>query len=517
MLLGMNGTTRNRTLNNGSVTVKQQKMDPWFISNMALRLSPWTQARLLVLTVLAIHLLVAPWVSLGVDEAHYALYALHPALSYFDHPPMVGWLQMLVAPLGYNELTLRLVPSFIYALISLQAYRITWLLYPGGSRWQGLVAVLLLNSAPILQLMGWGLVPDLPLMLIALLVVERAWLLAHRHEYRDGVWLGLLLGMAGLCKYTAIFLPLGLVLFLLGIQGRKCLRSGPLWIAALLALVLILPVLIWNYQHDWASFEYQLGHAQVDAWQWRDLAAMQLFQLLCYSILVYVGGVAATVSAIFRSTGCVLARSDGLLIAMAWPFLLVTSWSAAHGEILPNWPALGWTLLAPLTAHWVCRQWHRLWVKSLAMVSGLVSLPLIAFLVLFLAFKPLSLFPFMKPLIKDLVGWEQVAEKAVSLHRSLPEGAVLLVENWSWASRIAWYAQGVPVQILGEKATQFDYWNGRPDDRTVGLLIRDSSEHSEQSDIQTGGLECRYVDHLDTGLEGVPVNHFDFYYCRPAS
>ena len=40
-----------------------------------------------------LHGIIGAVVGLSVDEAHYLLYALHPALSYFDHPPLVGWLQ----------------------------------------------------------------------------------------------------------------------------------------------------------------------------------------------------------------------------------------------------------------------------------------------------------------------------------------------------------------------------------------------------------------------------------------
>ena len=35
---------------------------------------------------------VAPTFGLGVDEAHYLLYAVHLDLSYVDHPPLVGWI-----------------------------------------------------------------------------------------------------------------------------------------------------------------------------------------------------------------------------------------------------------------------------------------------------------------------------------------------------------------------------------------------------------------------------------------
>ncbi len=169
------------------------------------------------------------------------------------------------------------------------------------------------------------------------------------------------MALAGLSKYTAVFLPFGLVIFLCQQQGVKWLRQPAPWLAAMIALVLISPVLIWNSQHDRASFTYQLDHASGSTWEFKDALAMQAVQMLCYSILAYVAGIVATVFALRRGK-----TADWLVIWSAWPFLLVTSWSAGNGELLPNWPALGWTLLTPLTAHWLCQAWGKLWVKILA-------------------------------------------------------------------------------------------------------------------------------------------------------
>ena len=41
-----------------------------------------------------VHLVWGAVMGLSVDEAHYLLYAAHPDWSYFDHPPLVGWVHM---------------------------------------------------------------------------------------------------------------------------------------------------------------------------------------------------------------------------------------------------------------------------------------------------------------------------------------------------------------------------------------------------------------------------------------
>ena len=75
------------------------------------RLGPWPATLWLTLVVAALHLLVAGRVPLSADEAHYALYGLHLDWSYFDHPPLVGWLQALVLPVSSSEFALRLWPT----------------------------------------------------------------------------------------------------------------------------------------------------------------------------------------------------------------------------------------------------------------------------------------------------------------------------------------------------------------------------------------------------------------------
>ncbi|MDP0562092.1 MAG: glycosyltransferase family 39 protein [Candidatus Endonucleobacter sp. (ex Gigantidas childressi)] len=478
--------------------------------------TPGLIACLVVLLVFLVHLFIAPLLSLGVDEAHYALYALHPDLSYFDHPPMVGWLQMLVAPLGYDEFSVRLMPALLYAIASLQVYRLTGKLYPDGDKNQSLVAVFLLNSAPFLQLMGWGLVPDAPLIVLALFSIELILKISQKHRLQDWLMLGVVFGLAGLSKYTAVFLPLAMTLFLSQQQGLRWLKQLAPWLAMVPALVLISPVLIWNSIHDWASFTYQMDHASEGGWSVKNVLMMQVLQMSCYSILAYIAGIAASIFALRRGRS-----ADWLVIWSVWPFLLVTTWSAGNGELLPNWPALGWALLAPLTAHWLCLRWGQLWVKILALISSVLSVGLIVGIIGFLIFQPLSVVPFLKPVVRDVVGWDQAARKAKMLlaDRGIEEidsePPVLLVQNWSRGSRIAWYGRPLKVQVLSDRSSQFMYWFGEADESTRGILIRDNEDVPVSGIYRTRGLSCQYLEGLDGEMDGVIVNKFHFYWCQP--
>jgi hypothetical protein len=55
----------------------------------------------------ALHLAIQVPAGLSVDEAHYALYACLADWSYFDHPPLAGWIQLPALALGGGDFLVR--------------------------------------------------------------------------------------------------------------------------------------------------------------------------------------------------------------------------------------------------------------------------------------------------------------------------------------------------------------------------------------------------------------------------
>ena len=92
----------------------------------SLRASTLTQRLLALLALgLLLHLVFGSLLTLSVDEAHYALYADKLALSYFDHPPLVGWLQWPLVALGVPDGVLRLIPQLLWLAACLIARDLT--------------------------------------------------------------------------------------------------------------------------------------------------------------------------------------------------------------------------------------------------------------------------------------------------------------------------------------------------------------------------------------------------------
>jgi 4-amino-4-deoxy-L-arabinose transferase-like glycosyltransferase len=124
------------------------------------------------------------------------------------------------------------------------------------------IAVLMPEAALYYGLLMAKVSPDVALIPFATAML---WALVRLHESRDARWwlaAGLFAGLAMLSKFTAVMLaPAVLAFMLVPAWRRRWLLSPYPWAAALIALVVFSPVLIWNWQHDWASFRFQFVRA----------------------------------------------------------------------------------------------------------------------------------------------------------------------------------------------------------------------------------------------------------------
>jgi 4-amino-4-deoxy-L-arabinose transferase-like glycosyltransferase len=480
-------------------------------------LGPWRATLVLTLAVAALHLLTAGRVPLSADEAHYALYGLHLDWSYFDHPPMVGWLQALVLHFSDSELALRLWPILLSALTALVLFHYTRRLFPQDSPWLGFFSVAFYQSGLLFQLLGLALVPETPLLfftLLALLALLRA---LDDDRWRDWLTFGLCLGLAGLSKYTAVTLTLTCALFVLLQRGRDSLRNPKLWMAlflsAFVALLVITPVLYWNAEHDWISFRYQLGHGfRAKDWEWSRVGLSQLGQLFAYAPGIYLFGLIALVAAVnaWRERGV------QLTLLLVVPVLLLFVSGSGREETLPHWTALAWAAVTPLAARWVVRHWSQRPVRLLMYGSAGYSLILLTLLYALLLIPALP-FPGPRHPLAPLHGWPEAAARAATLRAQFAReepGAVLLVPNWSLASRLAWYARPLPVQVTDTRFDQFDLWFGTPRPGTDGVLVVPDNMLKTGHRVLAQFDACREAEPYRVVREGRTVVTFYFYLCR---
>nr|WP_315847659.1 glycosyltransferase family 39 protein [uncultured Rhodoferax sp.] len=473
------------------------------------------RARGVLALVFGLHALLGAALGLSVDEAHYLLYAAHPALSYFDHPPLVGWVQWPLVALGAPTGLLRLIPGLLWLATVGGVYRLSLRLLVGHPLAQpaALGAVLALALAPLLHILGIGLLPDTLLMALTVaLLWQTTTLMDPEALDRPAAWLlmGALLGLAGLAKYTAVFTALALGLVLLWVHGLRLLRKPWLWAALALAVVLVLPVLVWNAQHQWASFVYQLAHGKGSQWQVLHVLRFGLLQLLAFGPLLLAAAWARGAR-----------RAAWLWGVFALPFAIF-AYMAGGGSSLPHWTAPAWVALAPLAGLGLARAWqssHRAARWLVLGLGGLQALACAGLLGLMLS-AGWPVLPGSDAAVAkqpnpfaDLHGWEAAGARAQTLAAQHGLGSVA-VQNWTLASRLGWYARPLPVYVLEDRETQFRFWAG---DLPVGgsTLLVDWSHLAYEVPLGAQGFaSCTLLDTQQATHWGRPLARFRFYDCR---
>ena len=190
------------------------------------------------------------------EETYYWTYSKHPALGYFDHPPMVAWVITLGTTLfGDTPLGVRFATIVLWIATA-------GLLFLTGRMWFGrrvaLLATLLFTLLPIYIGTGLIVTPDGPVLffwMATLYLISKA-----LHTGHASYWLaaGVAFGGALLSKYYTLLLAPSLLWFLLlSPNYRHWLRRLQPWLALPIALAVFSPVIIWNAQHEWASFLFQ--------------------------------------------------------------------------------------------------------------------------------------------------------------------------------------------------------------------------------------------------------------------
>ena len=161
-----------------------------------------------LLALAVLHLAIGASIGLSVDEAHYLLYAAHPDWSYFDHPPLVGWIQWPLVVLDAPVWLVRALPGALWLLSAWGIVHVAKRLQP-AQRDAGLWALAAFALAPVIHVLAIGLVPDTLLMALSIWTMALTQQMVQQTTLAGWRWwllLGLALGLAGLSKYTAVLL-----------------------------------------------------------------------------------------------------------------------------------------------------------------------------------------------------------------------------------------------------------------------------------------------------------------------
>ncbi len=407
----------------------------------------------------ALRLLVAGLTPLSHDEAYYWVWSQAPALGYLDHPFMVAlWVRIGTTLFGDGAFGVRLLAPLAAALGSVLILYAARRLGAG----RGYAAALLLNATLLFGAGGILMTPDTPLILFW---IATLWAMARIVAGGSGWWwivAGITTGLALDSKYTAALLLAGISLWLLLLPaGRRwLLRDLRPWIGLAIALLLFLPVVVWNADHHWASFLKQGGRTG-------DFHPARAAQFLGELILGQLGLATPVVFVLcllgfLRATRRAVAERDpaaGLLVALGVFPALVFIQHAFGDRVQGNWPEVIYpagviaAAALPLTARWLKPAFAVGFVMTLAVYVQAIA-------------SPMPLGGASDPTIRMLGGWNRLAEAVeTAAHRSgaqfvaideyglgselalrLPSSLPVIADDPRWLLFHLPQARGLPVQ-----------------------------------------------------------------------
>lgn len=380
------------------------------------------------------------------DEAFYAQEGRHPAWAYSDLPGLTAWLAWLGMQVGGESIfAVRLPFVVLGSLLPWLARRIAHRWFGEAAGWQAAWLVLLM---PLGGAMGVLALPDVPMLVAALLCLDAFASLLRRAGWAGFVQLALALAMGAFTHYRFALVVLAGAAGLLAVrEGRALLRRPGLWLALAVGAAAWWPVLAWNLAHQGAGLDFQF--VQRHPWQpqaeglwWPLVQALALTPPL-FALLL------ATLGEAWRRR-----RGD----EAAWPLLLGLGAVAVPGYFLLgffadttrvsfHWPLAGWLALccaAPVVlARW--RPWLR---RALHAVAALGLLALLAYLALLSLPAGRSWLAAGPAYADNFSGWDEVADAVRSDLAALPADTVLVADNFMLGAQLSLALGGDEVRVL---------------------------------------------------------------------
>jgi 4-amino-4-deoxy-L-arabinose transferase-like glycosyltransferase len=416
--------------------------------------------QLIFVYLLALKLAYDLWAMPLGDEAYYWMWGRNLSWSYFDHPPLNGWLQGLAAALfGWSTISVRLMtwPTLAATLW------IIWLwsgrLAPSdraGWFWHSAVIYLCM---PVIFLMTSAALPDHLLIPLGMGSIYAFHGFAESAESGAPRWRSLLvsaalLGLAVLTKYNGVFIGIGYVVWILiRPKLRGLFLDWRLWGAALLAVAMQAPVLYWNATEGAASFRFHLAGRGLD---W---SHPQLLQTLAF-----IGGMMLSISpvlfgALFRLPLLKSANSrEAQVRGLATSLLLVSTlfWAvvALFLVVYFHWNIVAYLALAPIAyrliggriALWLHIAWGLLLITP-AMLNYMVT--------------PLTLPGLSDPVAGSDFGWPEIGAEIARLRAEHPS-AFLAATRYTYAAQLGLILHDTGVAAFNPVPSQNDYWFDAP-------------------------------------------------------
>ena len=465
---------------------------------------------------LLVHFLIGDSYELHRDSFLYIAQSRHPAWGYVSTPPFISIITSLSCflfgdtPFGY-----RFFPAVTGAIsILLIGIMIKEL---GGKRLAlitGCLAYLIspafLRSNTLLQPVSF----DQFFWLLTFFLIFR---LIRTPKPVYWIWIGIVAGIGILNKHSMPIFLAGVFLALLVTPNRRWLATRYPYIAALIALAIITPHLIWQYQHDWPLVRHMKELQETHLVNVRlDIFILEQFLMNIPAVLVWMAGLAFLV---FHREG---EKYEIISFTFLFTLAIMIILRGKHYYTLGLYPVL--FAFGGFALEKVCTRRLRFinyFILGFMLVSGLTILP-ISLPIL----EPDRYIHYMSTIgmeksqrwedgqyydlpqdYADMIGWKELTYIVARTWNSLSPGqqaaCTILSNNYGEAGAIDYY--GKKLKLPAVISFQDNYLLWAPDSVRADYLIRigddDNLSNLYDSIVMVGEITTPHARQ-----EGTPVH-----------
>ena len=393
-----------------------------------------------------VKLLVAAQLPLFVDEAFYWQEGRHLAPAYSDLPGMTAWLARLGTFVGgEHALALRMPFLLLGAMVPWWVMRI-------GARWFGAVAGWRAGSLAVLMplsgTLGVMALPDVPLAVATVLCLHAATHLLRQVSALAVLELGIGLALGALSHYRfgGVLLAGGAALLCLP-HGRRLLGDPRVMLALAVGLLAWAPLLLWNLDHGDAGVRFQF----VERHPWALHAGGLLF-VPVQALLVTPLLLAAMLLAAWRCARPPRAlrppwRFLGLFGVIILAGIFVLGFFTDSERISFHWPLPAWLALLPMAAL-LLQAWPRGWRRATWITTACGAVLALGWLLAVSVPSVRQELAGSKHYPRNFAGWEQLAAEVRTALADMPNGTVLVADNFKVGAELGFALGDADIRVL---------------------------------------------------------------------
>ena len=455
------------------------------------------------------------------DEYYYLACAARPAWGYVDQPPFSIWvLTAWKAVFGDSIHSIRVLPALCGSGLIVLTGAVAAQM--GGGRW----AQILAGTASGIGAAGLVICGFYSMNCYDFLFWTGAYYLliriARTGDGRLWPWLGLLLGLGLFNKVGLLVMGVALVIGLAATKHRRQFLDKRLYLAGAIALVFLVPYVLWNLANDWPTLEFieNAKRYKISATSPTGFLSENILEANPLTVPLWLGGLLW----LFIAKRARRFRLVAIMFVVTWVVLVLQKSKPYYfASSMPVMMAAGGAAWEQWTSgrRW---RWGR-WAMMFTLVAGLVvflplALPVLSPAGVDAYQKRLGIVPntgevghtaALPQYFSDRLGWEELARVVSQVYTGLPEEeraqCVAWGRNYGHAGALEYWSRKYDMPPVYSTHNNYWMWGPPPETPAAVIIVRGDRE----------SLEEIFDEVIEAGVAETPFaqeSHMTIWLCR---